>query len=813
MGLTILDPLGGNENIEGEYRRLGDVKPGWSSTKDATPHSIASTQGGSGSLNFNASQAGGESDLLIARDVMIDGQMGKFTSNALQGENTSLSVDTFFSRFNANRSASAWATNFYAGEIPLPMGQSVVFGGVTRTIGTGQEILGADTYGDYVYFYAHWWDGFAGVRIPLVYRFTNTGIFMDVWAAEGGTATDSSGQWGGGFTIDKVNGFIYLTNPIAALATGNWVKKFTLTGTYLSQFRPGATSGVVTSGNSLTTDNAGAIYVSGGPSGNVIQKFSAAGVKLAGMGTTSITELSFGFGLKMPLIDFDGTNIIAVNTNKMMIRTYGTALDYTGTLTNFDGYGAHIPTALTVDRENQVMYIMSAISGTEATPTLWVYSARDYGVNGYGLIKSTVINHVNTSYVRGMTTDTHGRLFIPQYQFSPTWSLGFQVYFDRDGQAPLSTMIHYYMCLVVPIQNFNFYFNATDPIVLFPGWEGNVWESLKELGAAWGIEYRTGVSNTNSTGTRFKPNIEVVEIGPYADPLDETDANSLTLSTSVSNAVRSFEVTAQNPTEAVVNSQTVVYESGVDGGTFSVEAGGVVYTQVSVKHSLMYVDSVVPEEEGWNWSPVRKTPGFQVYDRNNLKVDYERFTRYAGHVRAHLIDPNTIGLTLTGPYIEIPGHEGPYKFSDSTGAGRLNISGAGVLVSPQSVTIWTGADEEFITSESGARINSPFISTLGQAYDRSAWASLELSGPTLELRYDVVNQYPSPGQRISYNHQNWRIISVTRRNVTASVTAVPYTTVYDRDQAWLGTTVGQYDTFWSGYRIYDGKVRPLQRTR
>lgn len=803
MGLIINDPTGANTSGDGEYKRIGDVKPGWSISGDATPHSLASTSGGTGTLTFNASQAGGESDLLIARDTLVDGAMGKFSSVTLQGENVNLTSDTLFARLNTQRSASTWATDLYAGDIQIPNRFTIMVGGVAKNSDMVAQVHASDYYGNETYFLTYWSEG--TVLYPVIVRYATGGRFVSATALIGGTAPDTSGWYGRAMTINKANGDIWITNSVSEPAKGNWVKRFTNAGVFVSEFRPGATSGTLTSGSSLAIDGSGNIYVSGGSSANTnyVQKFSPTGTFLAGMGTTANESNVYGFGVSAPKIVFNGTDLVAVGIAPHTLRTYNTSLVHR-TTTQLPEV-RQTPRAITIDYSTGTIYVFTVSS--KAKPMIWTYNKSGIG---YAIVKTQTISNEFADDINTVATDGKGRLYVPAVDALPATRSVLQTYFVRDGAAPLSTMIHYYTCLVLPLSSFEFRFNAADPTVLFPSWEGNVWEHLKELGAAWGLEFRATVTTSDPLGARFKSVIEVATIGGTPEPLDQADARSLTLKVSMASAVRSYEITAQNPTEAPLGVNRVVYQSGVHGGTHSVAASQRIFTQVITPHSVVGVLPALPELGSWPSAPAA---GFEVWDSENIRLPTGLFTSYAGSVQAHVIDGHTIGLVIAGPYVDIPGYPGPYKFASPTGEGRLNIGGSGTLVDPQAVRIWTGADEGYITNDNGPKLDSPFISTLGQAYDCAAWASYELSGPRMELSYDVIGATPTPGQRIRYNHQNWRIMNVNRTATGSRVTAEAYTTTGDKDAQWAGKTVAQYDAFWNGYRGYDSKVRPLQTTR
>lgn len=800
MALAIIDPTGDNFQFDGPYKRLGDTKPGWTSTYDATPHSIASTQGSTGSLTFSASQANGESDLLVARDMIVEANIGKINSLTLQGENVSVTMDTIFARLNTQRTAKPWATDHFAGEFAIPRGDTITVAGSPRKIGEQSFImLGSDALGAWVYFYGESKDS-AGY-FPVVLRYYKSGTFESAWSPSGGTAGDLSGGYGRGFAIDRVNNYIWLTNPIQT--GGHYVKRYTLTGTFVSEFRPGTSGGVATVTEPyLTVDSSANVYVSGGPTGSVIQKFSNTGTLLANAGTTSVSG-DLGFTTSPVLLGWDGVNIISTPTSKLQVRAHSTSLVFQANISD-PNVGFEQPTGLFVDRVNEIIY---STAKTLASPTLRAYGTSS---QAYNTRKKVDIPFSDI----GLTADGEGRVFIPHITYPAPFALqqpAIQVFFDRDGPIRLSAMIQYYLSLILGVGDFSYVYAATDPYVLFPGWTDNVWEKLKELGAARSVQFHTFLM-PYADGTKYRPVIQVTDtIDNNPTDLDQTIAQSIQLQIALSNVVRSYQIVNQNSSDGRFGNLAIVYNAAADGQTFSVDKEKTVVTTVSVPHSLVSVTPRLTERMGV-WDPSTSS-GFEVYDSENKQLPADLFTQRGGGVQASLIDDRTIQLIFTGPPNEIAGYPGPFTFARE-GQGRLSIGGSGVLLKPERITMWTGADESFVTNESGPVIDSPFIENATQAYDRGAWASLELSGPRMDFSFDG-DRYaaPTPGQRIRYNHQTWRVVGVNPGPYTTGVSAVPYTTVGEKDALWAGKTVGEYDAFWAGYRVYDSKVRPLQVTR
>lgn len=797
MGLIIEDPNGDNQSPDSPYRRLGDTSPGWSHVTDATPHSPEDSSGGTGQVAFSASQRDGESDLLIARDIIADGDLGKINSLSLQNGRVSVTTDTILSRLDVERTALPWPQDLDAGWEELPRGLVVNYAGTPHTLGeVVLSVLDSARDENYVYVYVESVD--SGGAKWFVLRYNSTGVFVDIWPQDGGTAPAGVSA-GGAIEVNGAN--VYLTNP--RNSGGNYVKKYTLTGTFVSEFRPGFGSGNIILGGSIALDGSANIYVTGTVSGSMVQKFTNAGTLVVAIGTPGSAGTGT-FGAEPTLI-FDGLGIATLDRPNRRVRTYTTSLVYVDDLATWPTVGNREPLDIRYN-DAGIIYVLSG--GTSSGGLLHSYES-------YALLRTTEVGAF-TSF----SPDSAGRIWTFTNYFDGAVMHSLRgLTFLANGPTPLSVYIHYYLSLCLEIGQFEYEFSATEvDDLLFPGWTDNVWEKLKQLAPVKRVMFEASRQQLPLGGYRARITVRDIDDGSDAIEFDQSSDGTPALSLSANNVTRNYSIIAQQPSHAPLSQNIVVFSLNRAGANLSVAEFNTATTEVRIPHSLVSVQSP-PEHDplAFEWND--GVPGYMIYDSDNVLLPVGLFSQYGGNVEATLGADGTILIKVTGPAGLIPGHSGPFSFSDILGDAHLSIGGAGIIVEPRELSMYTGADPVLVTRENGPRIDIPFIDTVEQAYDAGSWATFELSGPRITMGFTTGpggyidnNGTPAlitPGMRISYNYQNWRVMTVNASASGSSVTLQPYTTVGEVDALWAGQTVGDYDTFWDGYRTYDAKMRPL----
>lgn len=372
----------------------------------------------------------------------------------------------------------------------------------------------------------------------------------------------------------------------------------------------------------------------------------------------------------------------------------------------------------------------------------------------------------------------------------------------------LSDMFEYYIGLAVPTAPIEFkgIGGPNDPIVSYPHWEGNCWEKLKELCSITRKRLHPNKAGDGFIITDLLPGDEPIKtVDQFVEGLPEISPQNPEL-------VQQFQITNLKSRTVTWAAKEVVYSAELDRASHSV---GILENKtifLDVPHSLTRVTTEIPI---LNVSRLAEgQEGYIVTDSEGLLVSPSLWTQAGGRLTASVSpdDPSLIQLTLSGPRTTLAERTAPFTLQTPGEAARpqLNIKGAGIFVAPKPIRIYTGVNPETVIIRTGPNYESPFLVDADHTYRAAAAAAFDLSGPKAQLRFTVgPDSDLSVGERIYYRWCNWRIIDMTFSSTGATVTAVPYTKVSEKDAVWANRTVAQYDAFWTGRRVYDSKLRPL----
>lgn len=192
---------------------------------------------------------------------------------------------------------------------------------------------------------------------------------------------------------------------------------------------------------------------------------------------------------------------------------------------------------------------------------------------------------------------------------------------------------------------------------------------------------------------------------------------------------------------------------------------------------------------------------------------------YGGDVDV-AINPDTPGLidvTVTGPYVEIPGYKSPYRLaavSDSTEYATLSIIGRGIKARPKTLSLKTGVSHKIVNTEVYKTINNPFIAKLEQAYDRGIYSSIDASGPRVTISGEIPTSSIdgfglTAGSVFEYKNSKYRVSDVSISNIGVSFNASRFVNVDEFNDRWDGKTVRYHDGIWDGFEIQDQIIIPF----
>lgn len=249
----------------------------------------------------------------------------------------------------------------------------------------------------------------------------------------------------------------------------------------------------------------------------------------------------------------------------------------------------------------------------------------------------------------------------------------------------------------------------------------------------------------------------------------------------------------------------------------------------------LYVDTF--SNGAWDaTSPNAPTPGpgeYIVYDSNNVLVDAQAWTNYGGSVRASLGDkPGDILLTVSGPSIQVPGTQRPYRISTLSGQAALSVVGGGIITNTEQYEIGTGVPESAARSNYTA-IDSFAIVNAGTAYTEAGWLANSQS-PQQTVSFSMrINKTPAWASGLSgqggtvmltnvlTRHKNalYIVDSVSANNSTITLNCTRHTPWLTDDIAsieygpggiWSGKPASEFAAYWGSRPAQDFCMAPLE---
>ena len=335
------------------------------------------------------------------------------------------------------------------------------------------------------------------------------------------------------------------------------------------------------------------------------------------------------------------------------------------------------------------------------------------------------------------------------------------------------------------------------------GFDGNVWEWLQNACTVY--RWEIGLQN-NAVVAR--------PIGSKVFNVDNVAGSPATTATTTF-AGRRVDVGYSN---AVVASNELVYEARADDNR--ILTVGAAQTTVTAIQTDAYLTSILQPLRVTTFIPGAGT--YYVVDSTGLPVVVDQWEDYDGEVSV-AIDPESpgvINVTLTGPTEEIPSTTAPYSLAVSDGDNQyaaFSIIGSGVIATPETLELLTGADRAKTLQELAFTISNPFISTFGQAFDTGIWATVEASGPRLSISLTVpTNSVEGFGlaQGSVFRHDgcDYRITDADLGRTSTTINGVRHVTVDAFDTAWAGSDVADHDAVWADYVCEDQKPLPFKGT-
>lgn len=742
----------------------------WSVTEEAVPVSIGAGSASVGSCDVEA--AATPESIYVGNNTMTlttdhGSWVGRVDFPRISGARANLSAVAGLSFLHASKTAppmvNTGTVNAFFGSTGTGAGLMI------RPIGVAEMVSGSFV---------------VTVADPLGYKamiFDSAGNY----SSEFGSSGSGDGQF------FAPSGVCVLSDGSIIIAdrSNSRVQKFNSSGTYTTKW------GTLGTGDSqftfpwgVTRDSSDRVWVadSGSDSDgtNYVKVFNSSGTfqfKFGGFGTAE------GKFRGMRDIHYDLTNnlVFVADSGNARVQVFDSSGVYQYSITDrisaVEGVtGGRGPHGVTSD--GTYVYVTDVEAGDVKKYTIageFVGSLGSYGTTDDGL-----------GAPRSVCVSSAGEVLAADYTLNRVSTFSF----PAESRVLLSEAISAYVELCDPDNVHTVTYSAADdPLVVFPGWTGDVWQKLNHLCATFDLlldyDHATGELTFLDNRTRTL-DISNTQAPPAITPSFQT-------------AARYVDVVNQN---AVGGDGLLMYDAATEDARYTVDVAETVTVDIMIDSTPVSVN---------NPFPVDSDPGagqYVIRDSTGADVAADDWSNAGGAVTAS-VSGNTITLTFIGPNLEISGTTAPYYFVNDVG-GALSVTGSGVQITKETLRLNTGADPDRITREVGQTVDVPFVIDAELAYDRGIWACLEnYADVTLTCRipHDSTKSLGEyQGSIITFEGSKYRVTRAVSDAIGVAITARWHVTVADFDTAWSGETVGDFDTLWSGYDVGDLLLKPLR---
>lgn len=680
--------------------------------------------------------------------------------------------------------------------------------------------------------------GFTGATTTIV---TGTGVHTISGLATGKAwyfrvaARNSVTTAAGTTSVFSTTQSVFLANPtnegniiisygIAAMADGssyvsdqnnNTVNYYDASGNYILRWgSAGSANGSFSSPRGVDTDSTGNVYVADSGN-NRIQKFTSAGVYSTKWGTlgTGNTNMNTPYDIAI-----SGSNVYLTDSGNNRVVRYnqsGTYQSKWGTLGS-GNTNLNAPRGIAVDGSSNVYVadygndrvVKYNSTGTYQTQFTGFNDPQDVAVDGDGNV--WVSDTGNNQIVK---LDSSGTVLkeIPIYPqplmldivdnllYVTVNNLGTEsdkvIVLSINGPT-LSDAFTYLIGLATDQLTLD-YQATDDPVVTLVPFSGNVWDHIKQLCAAYGVEAAL-------VGTT----VQVRDLGTSALDITNLVAGSASLTLTSRDTGKAVEFRNYN----------AVSGGGVALAAESIYQIDVLDTQSVTIQTNNYLLAISNPEPVDTYTSLPGT--YFVIDSAGNHVPIADWTYNGASVRA-AIDPERPGyviLTFTGPISQITGFTAPFYFATiSTGvrSAALTVTGFGVFTDPETVTVYSGADSEHTSRDVAFSVDNFAHYDKRMIYRRATWSTSRASGPSIELSVTVPTSALTgfgltSGSLIQFKESQYRVVRVDLGRADTRITANRFVTVGEVDALWSGETVGDFDALWSAYEVEDFKVKTLR---
>lgn len=344
--------------------------------------------------------------------------------------------------------------------------------------------------------------------------------------------------------------------------------------------------------------------------------------------------------------------------------------------------------------------------------------------------------------------------------------------------ANIETMFRYYLGLggitdnivVEGLTGQQYFIRATQPYA-YPGWTGVIWDNLRAWATSIGAEIALVSNNIVLRPLRLREAI--------------TKRNtSLSWGTDKGQTAQNIEI------NYYTNHFEYNYPAYPIGGwnpdveVYQVDAGGRLEVNLPVDATLVSVDQPV----AYDYIGPEVMQGYSVIGADGLLIKTAQWLNNGGSVTVSVgTDQKSIDVVIVGANTT----QGPFRIAAGSGASdaysALRITATGTFYKQNVLRMPTGMAASETATEVGVTVDSPFISSLEQAY-------------TLGIR--TAASYAGSSQSLSV-----QTIGINRLGETGSAAYPTFndfmTGVNGKTTAWNGQTFNAFNAAWPSPKTFD----------
>lgn len=757
---------------------LGPVYPGWNFKVDASPEAPGDSSGSTGGISFTA-RHGIDSEYVV--DNYLDFTSAPYGS-LVQGRVTGVVS-------NGEHDSTMTSVDMTVDSVLGPLaGTDHTVGGtgeftmISRTTGSDVDNTGRTIVGSVVDSSGNVHVLLTGTSGDMVQVYDKYGRFFTSWGAYG---VGASGIYNPtAIAIDNVGKF-YIGNGAFRVSVFSsayaYVTNFGASGTGNGQFQ------AVTAINAYSSTE---IYVTDAVQ-NRVQKFNGSYTYVTKWGSTGTGNSQF----------LSIAGVVATSTTVWIADTTGNAIKiYSPTGTWSSTIAVSGPKSLSI----------SSVSGG------YVYAVLATGFAKFDFATTARVDAISAPVaLNSIPVNLTGLYMVEQALVDPApgdFALFNSVRFARyfGPVEPLLSDVVYYYILCGLGQEIPVFFGGSftwaftwstlyNPTVSFVGWRGEIWNYIKQIMSAHGIEIV--ISGRH---------VVVRDIGTTSLSLDKAEAGSVSITLENSGTGRSVDFKNYNTSRS--SGEGIMFDGG--STVYSVDVGQTDFITVRTDSSPTVVSNPVPTDLTTNQAGT-----YYVTDSTGTHITAAAWTAAGGSVVASIPGTlNAIDLEINGPLTAPDGLTGPYYFalySSGERISRFSIKGTGIISAPTSLNILSGADPDKITQEIAFGVDNIAHTNKAMIYKRCSWALANASGPTLKLTATLPTSVIAAASlfgMVTHREIQFRVAEVSFGEAWSRITAVRSLSVEDFDALWNGSTVGTFDTQWDGKDFSDLKVKTLRKT-